>query len=207
MTAETMTETSAVPETPALTETTVARALNQARRMTGLTIDDVTDRTGIPAAALRAIELDQAVAARGTLTMLSALYGLDADRLGSGRWVERHPPALGPEGDGSLVLWIDWFPVRFSDGASNLELMTMAADGVRLLRNIGPTQPVRMRRPELDLLVSMLDLRDPDLVMDAMRAFRMPRNEANETISASMARVRGPRLVRNVRTLMAQRSA
>ncbi len=84
---------------------------------------------------------------------------------------------------------IDWISLMLrSDLMSNRELLEYIATAVRTLRRLADTVPVHMRSHEADLLVSMLDLSDPDLAVDIVNQFGLSIAQVKDFISGAVNR-------------------
>lgn len=171
----------------ALSTTPLSRALRQARGLARLSADEVATTIGCSEAELAGIEAGSMHPDKSTISKLAGLYGLSVERLGTSRWVPRSEPRLDAE---DQVLWIEWLPISFGpDARSNAEILETVANHLRFIRSLQSYDPVRMRSAELDLLVSVLDTTESDLVLEYARAMRLPWREAADTLAASKERV------------------
>ena len=90
---------------------------------------------------------------------LISLYG-DRDPSGSGReGVDLRPEQRRPAKDECEIDWVGL--VQSADQRSNIEMLEEVATGIRALRGFGEAIPVHMREVEADILISLLDLHDP----------------------------------------------
>lgn len=95
-----------------------------------------------------------------------------------------------------------WFTVNLEGaGASNEARLTAVARGLRYLRSVGPLEPVRLRGSELDQVIAVLDLPDPDLIRLWVRLFRVPWSEADASVRDAAARVAWARVREQARQL------
>jgi transcriptional regulator with XRE-family HTH domain len=168
-------------------------AFLKARHVRGSTLDDAATALGITPRELRAIESGSSHPEPEMIRRIAEHYRIDADRLGTDVMVRRSDPAIDPA---ACTIWFGWLPIEYgSNLASNRAILDAVADGVRLLRSADPMASVQMRSGELDLVMTLLDLDDDDLVADAVRAFRLPWKHTEQLIAASSARVRSTTLV------------
>lgn len=182
----------------------LADALLKVRQIRGLTLDEAARQLEVTPRELRGIESGSAHPDPEMIARMAALYALDADRLGTDVMVHRSDPAIDPE---ACIIWFGWLPIEYgSNAASNGEILDAVANGVRLLRSADPTASVQMRSEELDLVLTLLDLGDDNLIPDAVRAFRLPWKRIEELISESRERVRTKSLVLRARRLVALQS-
>lgn len=132
---------------------------------------------------------------------MASYYGIDAERLGTDVMIHRSDPGIDPE---ACIIWFGWLPIEYgSNLASNTNILDAVADGVRLLRSVGPTASVQMRASELDIVLTLLDLGDDELITQAVRAFRLPWKRTEQLINESKARVRTKSLVLRARRIVA----
>lgn len=167
--------------------TPLARALRQARSLAEIPAETVANVLDCSLGELAAIEAGAVHPDEVTIAELAQIYGLSTDRLGTSRWVPRSEPRLDAD---ERVLWIEWLPISCGeDAGSNAEILATVANHLRFIRSLRSYDAVRMRVAELDLLVSMLDRTQSDLVLDFARAMRLPWREAAEVIDAAQERV------------------
>ena len=175
-------------------------ALLKLRQLRGHTLDEAAAALGITPRELRAIEAGSAHPEPEMIESMAELYRVDPARLGTDVMVDRSDPAIDPE---TCVVWLGWLPIEYgSNLATNREILESVADGIRLLRSAHPTASVQMRTEELDLVMTLLDLADENLIADAVRAFRLPWKRTAEIINESRDRVRTKSLVLRARRLV-----
>lgn len=176
-------------------------AFAKVRQLRECSIEDAAAALDMTPRDLRAIESGSLHPDPATIERLAEFYDIDADRLGTDVMIHRSEPGIDPD---RCIIWFGWMPIEYgSNLASNQSILDAVARGVRLLRSVGPTSSVQMRATELDLVMTLLDLSDPDLIADAVRAFRLPWKRTEELISESRSRVRTKSLVLRARSLVA----
>ena len=179
-------------------------ALQKLRLIRGHTLERAAAALDITPRELRAIESGSAHPEPEMIETMADLYRIDPARLGTGVMVERSDPAIDPE---ACVIWLGWLPIEYeSNLATNREILDSVADGIRLLRSADPTASVQMRSEELDLVLTLVDLSDENLIADTVRAFRLPWKRTEEIINESRARVRTKSLVLRARRLVELRT-
>lgn len=179
-------------------------AFAKIRQVRGFGIDQAAMALGLTSRELRAIESGSSHPAPELINTMAQFYNIDADRLGTDVMVPRSEPGIDPD---ACIIWFAWLPIDYgSNFASNEAILNSVADGIRLLRSVGPTASVQMRASELDLVLTLLDLTDENLIAQAVRAFRLPWKRAEELITESKARVRTKSLVQRARSIAAVRS-
>jgi transcriptional regulator with XRE-family HTH domain len=88
----------------------------------------------------------------------------------------------------TYLLKIEAGLVRTAGSRTNLEIIEEVAHGIRALRNFGEATPVIMREIEADILISLLDLTDPNLLVDIMQAFSLAARQVDDFLAASVRR-------------------
>lgn len=183
----------------------LCEALAKARAFRSMDLTEAAEALGMSPKRLAAIEHGEEHPERELVQAFADLYRLDAERLGGEVMVKRSEPAIDPD---ECILWFNWLPIEYgSNLRGNREILEAVADGLRLLRSTSSVAPIRMRTPELDILLTLLDLSSPDLVADSVRAFRVPWKEMEEMIEDSKARVRTKSLVNRARCLVSLQTA
>lgn len=176
-------------------------AFAKIRSVRGHAIGDAADLLGLTPRELRAIESGSSHPDPELIGRMATYYGIDADRLGTEVMIHRSDPGIDPE---ACVIWFGWLPIEYgSNLATNEEILESVANGVRLLRSVGPTASIQMRSSELDIVLTLLDLSDEDLIAKAVRAFRLPWKRTEELINESKSRVRTKSLVLRARSIVA----
>ncbi len=164
-------------------------------------IEDAATHLGLTPRELRAVESGSIHPEPDLIKRMAEYYGIDAERLGNDVMIHRSDPGIDPD---ACTIWFGWLPIDYgSNLASNEEILNAVADGVRLLRSVGPNASVQMRSNELDLVLTLVDLGDEDLVAKAVRAFRLPWKRTEQLINESKARVRTKSLVMRARSIVA----
>jgi transcriptional regulator with XRE-family HTH domain len=168
-------------------------AFAKVRQIRGLAIETSAAALGVTPRELRAIESGSAHPDPEMIARMADHYRIDADRLGTDVMIRPSDPGIDPD---QCIIWFGWLPIEYgSNLGSNHSILNAVADGIRLLRSVGPTSSVRLRSKELDLVMTLLDLNDEHLIRDAVRAFRLPWKQTEELIAASIERVRTKSLV------------
>lgn len=164
----------------AFSETAVGESLRDQRTASGLTLGEAAVRCSIPLTYLLKIEAGSSGPTAEVVRQLIRLY--DVGDQGSGfEGDQRRPTRLECE--------IDWVGlVKTASSRTNLELLEEVAIGIRALRSFGEATPVIMREVEADILISLLDLDDPQLSVDIMRTFALSAVQADEFLAASVRR-------------------
>lgn len=179
-------------------------AFAKIRQVRGCAIEQAASSLGLTPRELRAIESGSIHPDAELIERIAEYYNIDAERLGTDVMIHRTDPGIDPE---ACIIWFGWLPIEYgSNLASNETILNAVADGVRLLRSVGPTSSVQMRGSELDLVMTLLDLSDDDLIPHAVRAFRLPWKRTEELINESKARVRTKSLVLRARRIVALQS-
>lgn len=179
-------------------------AFAKIRQIRGRPVEEAAAELGVTPRDLVAIECGSIHPDPDLIERMAAYYDIDAERLGINVMIPRSDPGIDPE---ACIIWFGWLPIEYgSNLASNEEILDAVACGVRLLRSVGPTASVQMRSSELDLVLTLLDLTDEDLIAKAVRAFRLPWKRTEELISESRARVRTKSLVLRARRIVALQS-
>lgn len=176
-------------------------AFAKIRQVRGCLLEDAAAAFAISPRELTAIESGSLHPDADMIQKMADFYGIDAERLGTDVMIHRSEPAIDPQ---ACIIWFGWLPIEYgSNLASNETILNAVADGVRLLRSVPPTASVQMRTVELDLVLTLLDLGDQDLIPSAVRAFRLPWKQTERLINDSKARVRTKSLVLRARSLVA----
>lgn len=176
-------------------------AFAKIRQVRGCPIEDAAAALGISPRELTAIESGSVHPEPETIDKLAEYYDIDAERLGYDVMIHRSEPAIDPD---KCIIWFGWLPIEYgSNLASNESILHAVANGVRLLRSVSSTTPVQMRSNELDLVLTLLDLGDDELIPTAVAAFRLPWRHTEGLINESKARVRTKSLVLRARSLVA----
>jgi transcriptional regulator with XRE-family HTH domain len=173
--------------------TRLSDAFAKIRQVRGHAIAEAATHLDLTPRELRGIESGSLHPDPELITRMADFYGIDAERLGTEVMIQRSDPGIDPE---TCVIWFGWLPIEYgSNLASNEEILEAVADGIRLLRSVGPTASVQMRSSELDIVLTLLDLSDEDLIPKAVRAFRLPWKRTEQLIDESRSRVRTKSLV------------
>jgi len=181
--------------------TRLCDAFSKIRQVRGCSLEGAAEHLGLTPRELVAIESGSIHPAPELIDQMAEYYNIDADRLGTGVMIHRSEPGIDPE---ACIIWFGWLPIDYgSNLASNETILNAVVDGVRLLRSVGPTASVQMRANELDLVLTLLDLSDPELIPMAVRAFRLPWKRTAELIGESKERVRTKSLVLRARSIVA----
>ncbi len=178
----------------------LSEALTKIRTIRRHTLDVAAEGLDMTPRRLHNIETGRTHPDASTIARMADFYGLDADRLGTERMIHPSVPSVDPA---ACIIWFGWLPIAYqSNEAPNERILQSVADGIRLLRSIGTNGPVPMRDSELDLVMTLLDLDDDELVLDAVRAFRLPWKQTDELIAGATVRVRSQSLVRDAQGLL-----
>mgnify|MGYP000082091381 CR=1 FL=1 len=179
-------------------------AFAKIRQVRGHAIDEAATGLDLTPRELRAIESGSSHPDPDLIDRMAAYYDIDAERLGTDVMIHRSDPSIDPE---ACIVWLGWLPISYgSNLATNEEILESVASGVRLLRSVGPTASVQMRSSELDIVLTLLDLSDKDLIPKAVRAFRLPWKRTEQLINESRSRVRTKSLVMRARSIVALQS-
>lgn len=164
----------------AFTTTAVGESLRDQRTASGFTLGEAAGRCSIPLTYLLKIEAGSSGPTAEVLRQLIRLYG-SAPTEPAFEGDQRRPTRDECE--------IDWVGlVKSAPSRTNLELLEEVAVGIRALRNFGEATPVIMREIEADILISLLDLADPQLPLDIMRAFSLSAAQVDDFLAASVRR-------------------
>ncbi len=179
-------------------------AFAKIRQVRGYAIADAATELGLTPRELRGIESGSSHPEPELIERMARFYRIDAERLGTDVMIHRSDPGIDPD---ACIVWFGWLPIEYgSNFASNDDILNAVADGVRLLRSVGPTASVQMRASEFDIVLTLLDLSDEDLIPKAVRAFRLPWRRTEELITESRARVRTKSLVLRARSIVSLQS-
>ncbi len=178
----------------------LCEALTKVRQIRGHTLDVAAGGVGMTPRQLRDLESGSSHPDVATIERMAAFYDIDADRFGTEAMIQRQAPSVDPA---ACVIWFGWLPITYeSNDAPNASILESVANGIRLLRSSDPTAAVVMRESELDLVMTLLDLDDEDLVVDAVRALRLPWKHTEQLISASRGRISSKSLIQDARGLL-----
>lgn len=179
-------------------------AFAKIRQVRGYELQEAATHLDLSPRELRAIESGSSHPDPELIDRMARYYRIDAERLGTEVMIHRSEPGIDAE---ACTIWFGWLPIDYgSNLSSNDDILTAVADGVRLLRSVGPNASVQMRSTELDLVLTLLDLSDDKLIASAVRAFRLPWKHTHELINESKARVRTKSLVMRARSIVALQS-
>ncbi len=179
-------------------------AFTKIRQVRGHAIADAASHLGLTPRELQAVESGSIHPTPDLINRMAEYYAIDAERLGTDVMIHRSDPEIDPE---ACTIWFGWLPIDYgSNLASNEQIFAAVADGVRLLRSVGPNASVLMRSHELDLVLTLVDLTHEDLIAQAVRAFRLPWKRTELMINESKARVRTRSLVMRARSIVALQS-
>lgn len=175
----------------------LSEALTKIRQVRGHSLEVAAAGIGLTPRRLSDIETGSCHPDPDTIHRMAAFYEIDTGRLGTSMEVRRTAPTVDPV---NCVFWLGWLPISYEEnGATNASILASIADGIRLLRSNDPTAAVSMRSKEFDLVMTMLDLDDEDLVADAVRALRLPWKKTEKLIAASRRRLESLSLVEDAR--------
>jgi len=181
--------------------TRLCDAFAKIRQVRGCAIETAAASLGVTPRELRAIEAGSSHPDPEMISRMAEYYDIDAERLGTDVMIHRSDPGIDPD---RCIIWFGWLPIEYgSNFASNETILHAVADGVRLLRSVGPTASVQMRSSELDIVLTLLDLTDEQLIPHAVRAFRLPWKRTEQLINDSKVRVRTKSLVLRARSIVA----
>ena len=160
----------------------VGESLRDQREASGLTLGQAASRCSIPLTYLMKIEAGSSGLTAHVLQQLIRIYaepGSDTQHVVEVN--ERQPRRDDCE--------IDWVRlVQTAGSRTNREMLDEVAAGIRALRGFGSAIPVNMREVEADIFISMLDLSDPNVLVDIMEAFGLSAMQADEFLAASVRR-------------------
>ena len=151
----------------------LGEALREWREASGVTLAQAAEQCGVPVTHLVEIE--------------NGNCGPSADVLRNLSWICHAAPSIEREGWATVLAWLRVF--NESKASTNRERLDIVARSLRQMRGLGPTDRVRMRDVEGDIVVSMLDTDQSDLFVDVMGAFGLSSTETREFISASLRRL------------------
>lgn len=166
----------------AFSTTAVGESLRDQRAASGLTLGEAAVRCSIPLTYLLKIEAGSSGPTAEVVRQLIGLYDMPPEESTSELDLERRRPAR----DECEIDWVGL--VKTASSRTNLELLEELAVGIRALRSFGEVTPVIMREIEADILISLLDLSDPHLQVDIMRAFSLSAVQVDEFLAASVRR-------------------
>lgn len=163
-------------------ESTLGTTLQQCRTISKLTLNEAATASGVSLTRLLEIESGKSGPTKDILRTLMRIYGPAIRSLDTAPGEERRQ-ATATRSE------IDWISLMMrSDLMSNRELLEYIATAVRTLRRLAVTVPVDMRSHEADLLVSMLDLSDPDVAVDIVNQFGLSIAQVKDFISGAVNR-------------------
>lgn len=165
------------------TEAAVGESLRDSRAASGLTLNQAAGYCSIPLTYLLKIEAGSSGPTAEVVRQLIRLYSSsDNAPPTSPPGIERRDPTPGQ-------CEIDWVGlVKNASSRSNIEILEEVAHGIRALRGFGAAIPVVMRDVEADIMISLLDLSDPQLPVDIMQAFALSAVQTDEFLAGSIRR-------------------
>lgn len=127
-----------------------------------------------------------------TLSKIAALYDVELERFAARPYVPRVPPRIDRLSRTLTIGWmnIDLSPIDDNPAERNEYLLGALADALRAMRTLTPAQPVYLRRAELPLLATLLDIDDLDMPVAIMRYLGLTLAEASDLV-ASLKQARG----------------
>ncbi len=177
----------------------LARVLKRGRQWANIEQEEAADRADMSREHLQEIESGVLHPEQHEVDRLATNYGLDIRRVGYGVNVLTSVPELDRA---ARTLWIEWLPIHLGEMPSNEEVMHRVAVGLRFLRDLPRLDPIRMRSDEFDMLISALDVDDPELMVQGARAFRLPWEEARVLFRPARVRRKELDVTSRVRGLM-----
>lgn len=140
---------------------TIGVLLERARKRLGLPIETVAKELWLSPTDVDNYESGMRIPSANLVERLAEYYGVRPERF------ETNAPAEleTSESDAALsTLWLGWAAIDLSEwDGSNDYLMRSIAETLRVMRSLGPMDPVTVRETELHAISSVVDLRDPFL--------------------------------------------
>ncbi len=170
----------------AFSEAAVGESLRDKREASGLTMGEAARHCSIPLTYLLKIEAGSSGPSAEVLRQLIRLYSPSEIVLSGEPLVVAEHSQRKPRKDDCEIDWVGL--VRTAGSRTNLEILEEVAHGIRALRNFGEATPVIMREIEADILISLLDLTDPNLLVDIMQAFSLAARQVDDFLAASVRR-------------------
>ncbi len=160
------------PTTNARHETALLSSyLRQAREEANYTIDDAAHDSGIEQERLARFEIGVASPTASELDTLCSLYECDVDSLPTADdFLPRLPSRAHVDGD---LLILGPMVVPLGDDMSNREILDGAAAAIRKMRRLTTDAPVHLRKSEIPLIASVLDLSSESIALDVAKALRV----------------------------------
>ncbi len=145
------------PEYTTLSRRRLGEALEAARTMIGLCQQEAADAIGVSLRRLRRWEQGSERPARHMATRIAEAYGLEADA----QLPSRTPIVFDTDAGGVIV---SGHTIPYIPGVTpNDDFLGRYTATVRDLRGIQPDTPIQLRSTDIDVLATLLDLRDEAL--------------------------------------------
>lgn len=157
----------------------LGQALEQGRARLGYSLATAAVAIGISERLLGQIEAGLRTPNEGILVAICERFGLDRDRLGTRAYVERVAPHLN---DDESILWLGWLPIHLPEGYDTEYILQAVASTIRTMRSLQASQPVYLRSTDVPLLVTLIDVEDPNLITTLVRHLGLTMHEAIEEI-------------------------
>ncbi len=127
-----------------------------------------------------------------TLGHLAALYNVATEHFAVRTQTPRVPPRIDRINRTLTIGWmvIDLSPIDADPAERNTYLLGALGDSLRAMRTLTPAQPVYLRKAELPLLATLLDIDDADLTTVIMRHLALTLAEACDLV-ISLKQARG----------------
>lgn len=165
--------------------TAVGESLRDHRQASGMTMGQAAGACSIPLTYLLKIEAGASGPTAQVLQQLITLYGAEPVSE-EGAAVDLRADKRRPLRDECEIDWVGL--VQRAGSQTNLEVLEEVATGIRALRGFGEAIPVHMREVEADIMISLLDLEDENLLVDIMRSFALSAVQVDEFLAASVRR-------------------
>lgn len=163
----------------------VGDSLRDQRAASGLTLGQAAAACSIPLTYLLKIEAGSSGPTAQVLRQLINLYGANS-RAGDAGDVYLRAEKRRPLREECEIDWVGL--VQRAGSQTNLEVLEEVATGIRALRGFGEAIPVHMREVEADIMISLLNLSDENLLIDIMNSFSLSAVQVDEFLAASVRR-------------------
>lgn len=141
----------------------LGQAAATARTVLGYSVAGAADRLGIPATILEQAESGSLEINDELKAMLEDCYGVELNSLAEKR--PNHVPRTPMAYDAAQgILRVGTLGVRFRVGVDDNDLLLRGfSSAVRRQRQFPPSVPLQLRKADMPVLASLLDLDDPEL--------------------------------------------
>ncbi len=164
----------------------LGHALETTRRAAGYSKGAAALRLGVTLRELDHYETGIRTPSVVTLGRIARLYDVELERFAARPYVPRVPPRIDRLSRTLTMGWvvIDLSPIDENPDDRNAYLLGALADALRAMRTLTEAQPVYLRRAELPLLATLLDIDHRELPLLIMRHLSLTLTESTQLVAA-----------------------